>query len=246
METVEDRPQTGIRPLGVRERHHAERNLGAVVVAIEFTLISVMVGVVLFPLTEAATPLLRDLRFEFWPYLVSGLALTLFLWASVISHSLTFIGWPIGLGHNLLYIVLAVVLAIQMHFLDDPLGWFTSSVVLVVVSTLTVLYDLRLIRDRQRGTTGATAAVLGAVLDQHLAQRRLAPVYLVAAVIPVVLLLALPDVFVHQPGHLVLIALQLIVVLGALAQTIRSLKAWTEPIVRQAMEELELEERVLA
>src|SRR5947209_576559 len=104
-------------PRAERARQHAERNLSASIVAIEFTLISVMVGVVLFPLVESATVLLRERNYQYWPYIAAGLVLTLYLWSSVISHSITFIGWPIDFGHNLLYITLAVVLAIQAHFL---------------------------------------------------------------------------------------------------------------------------------
>ena len=38
-----------------------------------------------------------------WPYLACGLALTLYMWVTVIDHSLTFFGWPMDLGHNLLH-----------------------------------------------------------------------------------------------------------------------------------------------
>jgi hypothetical protein len=230
------------RAAAARARHHAERDLGVLVVAIEFTLISVMVGMVLVPLTEVATALLHDLRFEYWLYLACGLALALFLWASVIGHSLTFIGWPIDLGHNLLYIVLAVVLAVQMHYAADPLGWFATSAAASAVATLTVLYDERLIRQRLRGATGAAAGLLAVVLARQREQARSAPWYFVVALVPVGLLLASPEVFLRQRGHLVLIALQLLAVLWALAGAVRTFRRWTEPIMRQAMEELAQED----
>src|SRR5512135_3097628 len=112
-------------PAASRDRHlreHAERNLGALVITIEFTLISVMVGVILFPLMDNAAVVLRDRQFEYIPYIVGGLLLTLLLWTEVISHSLSFVGWPIDIGHNLLYIVFGLALGIQMHFLADPRG----------------------------------------------------------------------------------------------------------------------------
>src|SRR5512135_3339893 len=84
-------------PSRQREREHAERDLSALVIAIEFTLISVMVGVILFPLMDLATPLLRDMRFEYWLYILSGLMFILYMWTEVISHSLSFIGWPINI-----------------------------------------------------------------------------------------------------------------------------------------------------
>ena len=115
-------------------RERAERNLGSLVIAIEFTLISVMVGVILFPLMDFATPILRQLKFEYIPYILSGLVLILYIWTEVISHSLSFIGWPIDIFHNLLYIVFAMVLAIQMHFLQDPQGWFAITCVSALIS----------------------------------------------------------------------------------------------------------------
>ena len=229
--------------VAARTRRHAERDLSALVVAIEFTLISVMVGVVLFPLTEVGTALFRDLAFEFWPYLACGLALTLYMWTSVIDHSLTFVGWPMDLGHNLLYIVDAVVLAIQMHIVVDPVGWFATSTLAAVLTTATMAYDLRLIRRRRGDATGPAAALYQAVLAQQRRQVRAAPAFLLLAAVPLLLLLALPDVFgaAHGHWHLALIALQLLAVLAALGQAVRTFSGWTEPIVRQAMAGLEPE-----
>src|SRR6187399_302714 len=117
-------------------RERAERNLGALAVAIEFTLISVMVGVILFPLMDFATPILRGLKWEYMPYVVSGLILILYTWSEVISHSLTFIGWPMDLPHNLLYIVTSMFLAVQMHFLQEPLGWFCLTTISVTIAAV--------------------------------------------------------------------------------------------------------------
>ncbi len=61
MSTVSPRPA----PAGLRLE--ARRNLSGTVITIEMTLISVLAGVNLFPLMESATPVLRTLRFEYWP-----------------------------------------------------------------------------------------------------------------------------------------------------------------------------------
>jgi hypothetical protein len=63
-----------------------------------------------------------------------------------------------------------------------------------------------------------------------------APAFLLLAAVPL-LLLALPEVFgaAHGRWHLALIALQLLAVLAALGQAVRTFSGWTEPIVRQAM-----------
>ena len=67
-------------------RSRAESQLSSLVMTIEFTLISVMAGVVLAPLATEAKDLLRDLRFEFWPYILFGLLYILLVWSGVISH----------------------------------------------------------------------------------------------------------------------------------------------------------------
>jgi hypothetical protein len=224
-----------------RARRHAERDLSALVVAIEFTLIAVMAGVVLFPLTEKGTHLVRDLRFEYWPYLACGLALTLYMWASVIDHSLTFIGWPIDLGHNLLYIVVAVFLTVQMGFVDDPVGWFALSTASAVLATLTIAYDLRLVRRRFDGASGAATELYATVLSEQRWQLRLSPVFVLVPLVPLVLLVALPGVFLDRHWHVALIGVQLLAVGGALARAVRSFTRTAEPIVGRAIAELEPE-----
>jgi hypothetical protein len=226
-----------------RARRHAERNLSASIVAIEFTLISVMVGVVLFPLVEEATVLLRERHYEYWPYIAAGLALTLYLWAAVISHSLTFIGWPMDFGHNLLYITLALVLAIQAHFLDEPVAWFAITPLSAGIAALTVYYDLRVVRQRLPGATGAAAEVFAAALEQQRRQLRLTPWYALQVLVPLALVIWLPGVFIERPVHVVLLIVQMLFTAAALAVTIRSFRGWSPLILRRAAEELEAESR---
>ncbi len=221
-----------------RLREHAERNLGALVIAIEFTLISVVVGVILFPLMDGATALLRDVQFEYWLYILSGLAFILLLWTQVISHSLSFIGWPINIGHNLLYIVFALVLGIQMHFLSDPRGWFAISLVSTIVAWLLVYYDAKVIQERMAGAGGSAQALFNFALER---QRQLLRGMLIAvanSILNVGLVVWLPQYMVEQPGHLILSALQTVFVLLLVRSTIRVFKSWNDPIVRKAMDEL--------
>ena len=239
--------QTGIEDVGgdpgeERARQHAERNLSTSIVAIEFTLISVMVGVVLFPLVEEATVLLHDRSYQYWPYIVTGLLMTLYLWSAVITHSLTFIGWPMDFGHNLLYITLALVLAVQMHFLADPLAWFAITPLSAAVAGLTVYYDLRVVEQRLVGGTGAAGAVFTAALAQQRLQLRLMPAYVAVAFVPLALVLLWPEWFVERGGHIVLIAGQALAVAVALWRTVRTFDGWAPLILRRAMEELETEE----
>jgi hypothetical protein len=236
MEEVAPDPSTIAVPGHLRE--HAERDLGALVIAIEFTLISVMVGVILFPLMDYAMPLLRDLRVEYWLYILSGLLLILYMWTEVISHSLSFIGWPINIGHNLLYIVFAMILAIQMHFLADPRGWFAMSLISATIASALIYYDLRVIQERLVGASGSAAALFEAAREKQQGLVRLAPFNIVNAVLQIALVVLFPGIFLDRPGHLILVAIQIVALLVLTNRTIRNFKAWSEPIMRKAMDEL--------
>lgn len=219
-------------------REHAERNLGALVIAIEFTLISVMVGVILFPLMDFATPILRDLRWEYMPYILSGLILILYIWTEVITHSLSFIGWPMDIFHNLLYIVFAMVLAIQMHFLQDPLGWFAMTVLSACVAAAIAYYDRRVIQERLAGAAGAAAALYETALARQNFLVRVSPVTILNALLDFALVFLLPQFFIAWKGHLILVAIQIAAFTFLLRRTILAFKAERGQIVQKAVQEL--------
>ena len=224
-------------------RELAERNLSALVITIEFTLISVMVGVILFPLMDHAQEVLRDLRFEYWPYILSGLLLIFYVWTEVISHSLSFIGWPIEFGHNLLYILFALILAIQMNFLADPRGWFAISLVSSLVAGLVVVYDRRVIERRLVGARGSAASLCRLALDRQSGLIRALPLTILNALIDAALLVALPDFFLARGGHLILVTIQILAFLFLLSRTTRTFGTWIDAIVQRGVDELAAEER---
>lgn len=223
-------------------RERAEHNLSSVVVAIEFTLISVMIGVILFPLMDHATPILRDLKFEQMPYIVGGLVIILYLWTEVIAHSLSFIGWPIDLIHNLLYIVFAFVLAVQMHFLSDPLGWYGMSVVWALVSAVVVVYDLRLIKSRRGAAKGAKAALYQTALERQAGLVRSMPLAIGLSIVLLGLVAFFPELFLVRKGHIVLAIIQLSAFLLFLRRTIRAFNRERSQIAEKIVEDIELEQ----
>lgn len=234
-------PRTELLAAGAKPDHlreHAERDLGGIVIAIEFTLISVMVGVILFPLMDLAVPLLRDMRLEYWLYILSGLMFILYLWAQVISHSLSFIAWPINIGHNLLYIIFAMILAVQMHFLADPRGWFAMSLITSTAASILLVYDLRMIEGRMKAARGTAADLFAAAQGRQSGLVRLAPVNIGIAFLELALILAMPDFFIDRPGHLILVSIQIIGIAVFTAQSIVHFGQSTDLIVRKAIEEL--------
>jgi hypothetical protein len=182
----------------------ARRKLSAPVINIEMTLISVLLGVCMFPLMESATPLVRTLRFEYWPYIGASLLFIMWVWTSVIIHALTFVGWPVDMGHYLLYILGALLIGIQMHFLADPVAWFGLLVAQLMGVVAVYLYDLRLMRKRMSGAKGAEATLLAATGRRQVRGLRLTVLSLVFAFISVVLVLLAPGTLLSAQLHVVL------------------------------------------
>jgi hypothetical protein len=219
-------------------RFHAERGLSALIITIEFTLISVMVGVVLFPLMDHAQQLIRTQRFEYWLYILGGALLILYLWSEVITHSLSIIGWPFEFGHNLLYIVFALTFAIQMNFLDDPLTWFAMSTLNAAMASLMTLYDYRMIM-RQHAIASGAALQLFKLAHQR--QRQLIatlPLTMAGGIIAVIAIVLFPDLMLNQHGHIVMILFQTLLILTLIVRTVRTFNSWQEAILQRAMEEL--------
>lgn len=219
-------------------RSRAERSLSSQVRTIEFTLISVMAGVVLAPLADNAKDLLRNLRFEFWPYILFGILYILFMWSGVISHSFTFVGWPFELGHNLFYIVWALVLAMQVTFLRDPTGWFGMNIIQYLVAGGIGYYDLGILQARSVKAIGASKDLLEMAKQRQEQSIRLFPLAVGSSVVSFALLLFFPDFFLGGHAHFLLGCFQILVVAGGLLYSARSLISWQEPIVQKAIAEL--------
>jgi hypothetical protein len=223
-------------------RYRAERHLSSLVISIEFTLISVMAGVVLAPLAANALELLRNLRIEYWPYIIFGLLYILFMWSGVISHSFTFVGWPFELGHNLFYIIWALVLAMQQAEMKDPIGWFGINIVQYLVAGVIGIYDLRILQRRAEKVSGAAKLLFELALAR---QRRLVRLFWPAvssAILSFGLLSLFSRFFIEQGAHWLLAVFQVLVATAGLVHNAHSLAAWQEPIVQKAMEELAEEE----
>jgi hypothetical protein len=229
-------------PLRAALRRQARRSLGGVVVTVELTLISVLAAVMLAPLVEAATPLIRELDFANWPYIAASLLLILWFWSEVIGHSITFISWPIDIGHYLFYIIGALVAAIQMHFLTSPGGWFALLAAEAVGAALIYRYDLRLMRAELQEATGAEASLLQAVVARQVISLRLAALSAVLALLAVTLLLLWPSFFQEQWGHVLLATGSTVWLLFLLVRAIRTLNTLRDLILARAAAELPSEE----
>jgi hypothetical protein len=182
----------------------AEHKLGDMVMSIEFTLISVIAGLMLVPLIDYATPLIHELNFEYWLYIVIQLVAVMFFWTALIAHALTFVGWPIDIGHNLLYILVFPLIGIQNHFISDPRAFYPMLFATTLVSELLVAYDLALIRRRRIGAQGAAAELYATAYRRQVRLMYQTPGSLLIMLLMSVLVWAFPDFFVAQHMHVVL------------------------------------------
>ncbi len=221
-----------------RRRNEANRQLSSLVITIEFTLISVMAGVVLAPLATEAKDLLRNLQFEFWPYIIFGLLYILFMWSGVISHSFTFVGWPFEIGHNLLYIVWALTLALQVSFLNDPTGWFAVNIVQYLVAGWVGIYDLSILRGRALSAGPAAKSLFAMAQQRQLRLIWLTPLVVVISGVSLALLIVFPGFFLDGHAHWMLGCIQILIPIGGLLYNVNSLAAWQESIVKKVMAEL--------
>ncbi len=224
-----------------RARDQAGRQLSLFAVTIEFTLISVMVGVVIFPLMDYATPLLRELQIEFWLYILCGALIVIGAWTEVIVHTLSIVGWPLDMARNALYIAAAIIVAIQMHFLGDPRGWFAMSVPAGLIVVIILVYDLTLVEQKLRAANQpAATAIFNAVAKRQRRATLQGAAYYVFILISFGLVVLFPSVFIEQRAHLILIALQTLGNAYILMRTIRDFKTWSEPILQAVVEQFGL------
>ena len=187
----------------VNELKLAEHRLSDMVTTIEFTMISVIAGLMMFPLIEYATPLIRELRFEYWIYMLSQFGIVMFFWTALIAHALTFIGWPIDIGHNLLYLIVFPVVGIEMHFMSEPRTFYPMLVVITFVGAILPAYDLSLIRRRRVGAQGATAELYAAVYSRQRTLVYLSLGGLFLMIVMAVSVSVFPDFFIRRHMHVI-------------------------------------------
>lgn len=207
----------------MKEQTYTHKELDALVVNIELTLVSIIQGVALAVLTENSSAAVAGLHFIRWPYVASGLVVILLFWSRSLLHTLTVIRWPLEFAHNFLYIASTLLEAIIFTQLANPTGWFAVTVVYGLAIWLLFAVDLRMIRKRLRERNGAAAhALLTAVEREQLLNVRLLLPSAVLFNLGVVALLRLwPQLFIERRLHVIFGALQLLCAVGYLLFSLR-------------------------
>ncbi|MEY2504940.1 MAG: hypothetical protein QOG27_1220 [Verrucomicrobiota bacterium] len=208
------------------------------VVEIELTLCSIIQGVALYFLVENARQVLSSHESAAWPYVATGLLIILLFWSRSLIHTLTLIRWPLEFVHNFFYIACTLIEAIAFTHLNDPYTWFVLTALYAVVVWALFVYDLRIVRLRRKDSAGPVGSQLYGLVGKD--QR-----FNIAIIIPAIFLFnagcafaihAYPDFFLHNQGHLILIALQGLGLLLYLASVIRAFIRWV-PLISATREE---------
>jgi len=216
------------------------RQLDALVVNVELTLVSIIQGVALSFLTESSRTPVGDLRFDQWPYIANGLMLILIFWSRSVAHALTLLRWPLEFVHNFLYIACTLIEAITFSDLTDPLRWYALNTVFAILAWLVFVVDLRrMIRQRQSEPAGpAEEELYGVVIrDYYMNILLLMPGMTLLNLAAIVGIYFWPEVFIRGGGHVVFATIQTIAFLGYLIYVVRLFAAMAPVILRTNQEE---------
>jgi hypothetical protein len=203
-----------------------KEKLDQFVLDIEFLLISAVQGVALGSLATAASDPISNLRFQYWPYILSGFLLILTFWSQAIVHSLSFIKWPLDLGHNFLYFLLGLIEFLAFNHLEDPLRWFIFQLVFVIVASALYWIDFRLIKKVEKDFKTQPQKIL----YQHIYQEQmkevktLVPSGIIFNSLAVFLLWRFPDFFILQGQHLWIVGVQVLLTIYIITISIKSFK----------------------
>lgn len=210
----------------IKEQSFTIKELDSLVMTVELTLVSIVQGVALAVLAQAAVPALVNLDAAQWPYVASGLVIIMLFWSRSVLHTLTVIRWPLEFLHNFLYIASTLVEAVVFTQLAAPLNWFALGVAYGFFIWLLFAADLRLIRRRldEYNLPGALALLTAVEREQILNVRYLMPSAVLFNALAALAIHRAPQFFVARHGHAIIGCLQLAVALGYLAYSTRFYK----------------------
>lgn len=213
-------------------------DLDGMIVEIELTLVSIIQGVALAVLIENARGIATIRHIAAWPYVLAGLLTIFIFWSRAVLHIITVIRWPLEFAHNYLYIGCALIEAISLARIARPVSWFAFGAAFILMGWFLFVYDLRLIRARQRDSAGeATNQLLAHVLrDQWLNIAVLLPAVFLLNLACALVIRGWPEFFLAKNGHVWLVSAQLVGFFGYLIYVVRFYSKLA-PLIERAREE---------
>ncbi len=179
---------------------------------IEFLLISVVQGLALAALAQAAVPIIENLQFEYFGYVISGFLFILIFWSGAIVHAVSFIDWPLDLFHNFLYFLAAFFEVIAFSQMTNPSKWFGFILVFFCVVAVLYIVDLHLIKNHKSIMEKSEAGkkLYTHILSAELFEMRiLLPLGSIFTIMAFIFIMIVPSIFIVHQWHIVLICLQI-------------------------------------
>ena len=211
----------------------SKSKLDSVVIDVELLLISVVQGLAIQALVEAAIIPIQELQFEYWPYFLTAFFFILVYWAQAILHTLTFIKWPLDIGHSFLYYLTAIVEFLAFYQITDPFRWFVFTSALMLSIIFLYIFDLWLLknrRDRFCATKEGNDLYNHALRGQTFELYFFVPAAVVFNILAAATIYYYPVIFIDNGYHLWLIGAQGLFTLGFLIRSIWQFKKRSELI----------------
>lgn len=194
---------------------------------IEFLLISVVQGVALATLSSASVGPFSKLQLEYFPYILTAFILILAFWSGAIIHSLSFIHWPLDMYHNFFYFLASFIEVIAFNQINNPLMWFVFMLIFQIVAGGLYLYDLNLIKGYKKEfeQNFPRKRLYEHILKAQLRELKIfVPLTLIFNALAFLLIFYLPNLFINNHFHLILISLQAVVGVIFLINSIKNYK----------------------
>jgi hypothetical protein len=172
-------------------------------VQIEFTLISIVQGLALAVLAQAAIDPISHLDYLVWPYIAAAFILILLFWTQAMIHALSFIRWPIDFTHTFLYFLVMFIEVLAFSHITDPTMWYIFNFVFFLIAGILYLVDLRLIVWKKHNYRTQEQKMLFAdmIQDQTVSLRLYVPLGMSYTAIAIGLIYFWNDIFLVQNYH---------------------------------------------
>ena len=205
------------------------RKLDEIAINIELVVVSLIEGIALSTLAiDSADILQTPENWQYIPFLLSGLTIMLVFWSQAILHAISFIRWPLSMGHMLMYFVAVFLQVIAYTNITHPMNWFLWWTVFSVFVYAIYILDLIIIKQ----TIPAFEVLSGGgtyirdVLKRHVFEMRfLVPLSIAFNVVALGLILYGGPFFQTPQFYVGVGTLQFLVSLGALIDCVRNFKS---------------------
>jgi len=201
--------------------------LGELVITIELVLVSIVQGIALSALAVSAASIVDLDYLEYWPYVLTGFLFALFFWAEAISHTLSFIDWPIRLQHTFLYFAIGFFEVVAFSNVTDTLVWFWVFLIMSILGGWLYLVDLSIIKEQKVEITSTEAGkAFYEVLykEQRLGLLVLVPLTILFNAGALAFLYIYPGVSLTASWHVPVVIAQGLFTFGALILSVRNFK----------------------